>query len=402
MAPPSKKRRVHHKSRRGCQQCKERHIKCDEQLPSCANCTVTNRTCSYNQLCSRDENVQCIDPKSVLPPSETCSASVPSPDTNSSDLSARDVPQQVFDLSHLALFHHLETGLMKDPHISLVVDEADMPRFVDMIITAGLSMPYLMDEVLAFAALHLGILTSDVAKQNRYRHQAVELQTRALALYHAANPEITEENCTALCVFSSFVGMHMLYDTITGTTDLLELLDKFIQFAGLYRGVGIVVENRWHVIRTSELGGIVGLIEAADEVPFQPGGVCDHLLSLLEAAKDRLGPSALEACEKAVETLQWTFHQHSVLQSPINRHIVFAWPVRISAEYLDMLRSRQPEALVIMAYWGLLLHREQDFWIFGKGGQSLIEAVQNYLGAYWDNWIIPLREYINADSNLKT
>jgi hypothetical protein len=332
---------------------------------------------------------------------ETCPLSVPSPDTNSSDLGIRDVPQQVFNLSHLALFHHLETRMMRD-HTQLVVDEADAPRFMDMIVRAGLSMPYLMDEMLAFAALHLSILTSDVTKQRRYRHQAVELQTRALALYHAANPEITEENCTALCLFSSFIGMHMLHDTVSGTTDLLELLDKFIQFVGLYRGVGIVVENRWHVIKTSAISGIVRQIEAADEVPLQPGGVCDHLLNLLEASKDRLGSSALETCEKVVESLQWTFHQHNVLQTPINRHIVFAWPVRISAQYLEMLRSRQPEALIIMAYWGLLLHLERDFWIFGKGGQSLIEAVQNYLGAYWDNWIAPLREYVNANSNLKT
>ncbi|KAI0390197.1 hypothetical protein F5Y17DRAFT_469108 [Xylariaceae sp. FL0594] len=419
MAPPSKKRRVHNKSRRGCQQCKERHIKCDEQLPSCAHCSVTNRACSFIQLYTRQaDTAPCGSGRSSVapPPSDTCSSvsvSAPSPDANNaSELSPRDVvappppsSQPVFDLSHLALLHHLETDMARDPRAPLVVDAAVAPQLVDMLVTAGLSMPYLMDEVLAFAALHLSVLTPDAGARARYRHQAVELQTRALALYHAASPvATTEDNCTALCMFASLVALHTLYDTVTVADDATaaDLLDRFVQFAGLYRGVGVVVEDRWHVFRTSEISGIVGLIEEAEAVPLTSGGLCDHLLHLLEASKERLAPSALTACQGAVDALIWTFHKHDVLQKPNNRHMVFAWPIRITSAYLEMLRSRQPEALVIMAYWGLLLHRERDFWIFGKGGQALIEAIQSYLGPYWDKWIIPLKEDMKADYNVKT
>jgi hypothetical protein len=311
------------------------------------------------------------------------------------------VSQHVYDLNHLALFHHVENVMMMPPVTPLVADEEGSRNLLEMVITSALSTPYLMDQVLALAALHLSVLASDATKQRQHRHQAVHLQNRALALYNAENPEVNDQNCTALLLFSSFVGMHMLYDTVSTQTDLLELLDRFIQFAGLHRGVAVVTSRHWHIIRETELRRIVSVIEAMDDkLDDQPsGGVCDKLLDLLDTAKYRLGPSSLQACHDAVQRLQWTFKQYDALQAPFNRHIVFAWPVRISAEYLEMLRSRQPEALVIMAHWALLLHRERDFWIFGQGGQFLISAISSYLGAYWDSWMMSLRDIMSAGSS---
>ena len=40
-------RRKHKKSRKGCLTCKRRHIRCDENVPQCFNCTKGNRTCNY-------------------------------------------------------------------------------------------------------------------------------------------------------------------------------------------------------------------------------------------------------------------------------------------------------------------------------------------------------------------
>ncbi|KAF2963192.1 hypothetical protein GQX73_g10386 [Xylaria multiplex] len=309
----------------------------------------------------------------------------------------QEVPQQVFDLGHLALLHHLENDLMKPPNFYLVPDEKDARNLLRMIVTCACSTPYLMDALLAFAALHLSVLASDVTSQHHYRHQAMHLHTRALSLYNAACPEITEQNCTALFLYSSFIGMHMLHDTVTSQTDLLELLDKFIQFAGLHRGVGIVTSRAWPIIRGSELSSIVDQIEAADKLEQPPQNICDHLFSLLRTAVDRLGPSSFQACHNAVQSLWLVCNHYSLLPFPINRHVVLAWPVHISTDYLQMLRERQPEALVIMAYWAVLLHYQRDFWVFGHGGRFLIEVISKYLGPSWDKWMALPRDVINAD-----
>ncbi|KFZ15964.1 hypothetical protein V501_02477 [Pseudogymnoascus sp. VKM F-4519 (FW-2642)] len=40
-------RRSHTKSRKGCDTCKRRHIRCDENFPQCKNCTKHNVRCPY-------------------------------------------------------------------------------------------------------------------------------------------------------------------------------------------------------------------------------------------------------------------------------------------------------------------------------------------------------------------
>ncbi|KAK4183489.1 hypothetical protein QBC35DRAFT_507938 [Podospora australis] len=47
--PPVRKRKAHTKSRRGCNNCKLRHVKCDEAKPLCKNCQTFGVTCTYDR-----------------------------------------------------------------------------------------------------------------------------------------------------------------------------------------------------------------------------------------------------------------------------------------------------------------------------------------------------------------
>lgn len=40
----------HTKSRKGCETCKKRHIRCDESFPQCKNCTKHKIRCPYNDI----------------------------------------------------------------------------------------------------------------------------------------------------------------------------------------------------------------------------------------------------------------------------------------------------------------------------------------------------------------
>lgn len=43
----SSTRRAHTKSRKGCQTCKNRKVRCDEYFPQCRNCTKRGLRCAY-------------------------------------------------------------------------------------------------------------------------------------------------------------------------------------------------------------------------------------------------------------------------------------------------------------------------------------------------------------------
>jgi Fungal Zn(2)-Cys(6) binuclear cluster domain len=45
-----KQRRWHSKVRTGCEQCKQRRIKCDEHHPACLHCERAGKTCEYAAL----------------------------------------------------------------------------------------------------------------------------------------------------------------------------------------------------------------------------------------------------------------------------------------------------------------------------------------------------------------
>ncbi|KAI3571997.1 hypothetical protein IWW34DRAFT_709009 [Fusarium oxysporum f. sp. albedinis] len=46
--PEKRKRRSHKNSRKGCFDCKRRHIRCDEKHPQCQNCIKHKAVCSYS------------------------------------------------------------------------------------------------------------------------------------------------------------------------------------------------------------------------------------------------------------------------------------------------------------------------------------------------------------------
>ncbi len=63
------------------------------------------------------------------------------------------------------------------------------------------------------------------------------------------------------------------------------------------------------------------------------------------------------------------------------------WLVRVSGEYISLLARRQPEALVVLAYYAVVLHRAREHWIVRDVGEALIRAVGSYLGRYWADWL---------------
>ncbi|OJJ81706.1 Zn(II)2Cys6 transcription factor [Aspergillus glaucus CBS 516.65] len=57
-----KKRKPHKKSRRGCQTCRTRRVKCDETLPSCNRCTRTGWKCQYPDPLSSPSSIPSFFP----------------------------------------------------------------------------------------------------------------------------------------------------------------------------------------------------------------------------------------------------------------------------------------------------------------------------------------------------
>jgi hypothetical protein len=246
-----------------------------------------------------------------------------------------------------------------------------------------------MNEILAISALHMSIVCP--AEQAFYHHLAAQLQTHALTILNRMELEANQETCVPLFLFSGFLNVHMLCNTLVfGDQDFSRFLDQLVTNFRLYRGVRAVTSNTWAMLRESALRPLIldGEVRFSGNTNLNPE--CTKLLNLIKAAK--LGPSITDSYQKALEVLQYTIRARSHEKQNGVVSGITAWPVLVPPEYIDLLMLRRPEALVILAYYAIGLHLRRDVWIFGDGGRFLIESISKYLGPEWAEWMVwPMR-----------
>ena len=179
----------------------------------------------------------------------------------------------------------------------------------------------------------------------------------------------------------------MLCDTLvfrTGSFDIF--LEDFTRYIRLHQGVKAVVSGSWDFLCQTELAP---LLNAADLVT---GASIDieltqfqRLLILVESAG--LEKSVAQTYHHAIASLQEVTAAAISRSAGGSSHAIIAWPVIVGADYVEMLSSRQPEALVILAHYATLLHMRRDYWVIGDGGRYLIESISQYLGLEWETWL---------------
>ncbi|KPM36699.1 hypothetical protein AK830_g9859 [Neonectria ditissima] len=388
-----KPRRSHRKSRKGCDVCKGRHMRCDETRPACLNCTVAGRQCIYRVITSSSarlptiESVQLPSPSSCTSntPSSTTAVSTPPYYEQQGEYTGQSnirVPEEAdtFTLEHLALFHHVQTQMA-----TWLTSASSADFTVQTAVKYALKAPYLMNQLLAISALYLG---SRHPERLDYQQQATALQTRALSSFNNAKEQVSDATCIPMFIFSSLLGIHVLHDTLLHRPDNFSMfLDQFVGYLSLHRGVTAVTKQSWKAIKESPLRALIQQIEDAfDDAP----NYCQEIEVLYNMVdQSQLNPASIETYRQAVTTLRGTLNLYRELEARGNRpyDAPLAFCVTVSEEYIDFLKQRRPEALVILAYYAVMLHQSREFMIFGDGGQYMIQAITSHLGAHWEHWL---------------
>lgn len=369
-SPPTL-RSSHRKSRNGCRECKQRHKKCDETSPTCLNCTITNRSCSYRltrpmHRFSRPKAVSCASTPSVrtLSPPIQCNT--------------QQWQAQQYDLGHLELLHHFESAAFEANMLLLPVSVRRA------IMQSALTSPYLMDQILALSAAHMS--TFRRGQQQIFSSKAMELQTRAVSLFNRAETDISMQNCRSWFLYASLLGLHVMFETFQ-CRNFDSFCGKLTTYFPVHRGVHTVVRSSWPAIRDliQEIIGQRRLEDTADFDLERPEE-CGHLNSLIHDSD--LEEMDKEACFQAVIALQNVF---DICEVDSGAHIqisfTVSWPILVSARFGEIVRSRIPEALIILSYYAVLLHRRRSFWVFGGSGRFLIQSISAYLGTQWEQWL---------------
>lgn len=430
----TKTRRSHRKSRNGCAECKRRHIRCDEGRPACTNCAIAERACSFpleaphhhqqrvysparssSSTGSRskaspivrtpptiEEERRSMPPQQSRAPSQAPSLSGPSQPSSAAPPSlpsfndtfadtappstlppplpagATQLPPSTFTPQHLALLHHVETQMSSD-----ILGFGKTPAIVGIAIQHANECPYLLDQLLAFSAMHLAHKSPEAAAS--YRHQATELQTRAVAYFNAQTQSLaTEELLYPIprFLFAAMLSLHVLAETLAyHRSDFHHFIDRFIECIHLHWGIRPVIKPTWQLLLESELGTILSI--TIIQKPEDPLSGSETLPLHALVNNSDLSPSSIAACRETIAMLQWAFDLTGRLPTQDLPHGVSGFSVLVPGDFVGILRKHQPEALVILAYYGVLLHRARKYWICGDNGQFMIRSIAQHLGTYW-------------------
>lgn len=248
------------------------------------------------------------------------------------------------------------------------------------------SAPYLMNEALAFAALHLAVI-SPPERQGLYKTQAEHLQRQALSIFNTMKPEVDEQNGAAMFLFSAALGTHLLCDAlIFRDNDFESFMDKLCRSIQLYRGVRTVAALSIHMIAQTSLRALVQHEDASIQTGRSLGPECQRLWDLINSA--RLGQSLTDSYKEAIECLQLVIgmsKSHSEFLR--NKSRIGSWPVRVPNVYIDALMARRSEALIILAHYAVLLHANRDSWVFCDSERFIIQSINAFLGPGWEEWM---------------
>jgi len=282
----------------------------------------------------------------------------PLPPVSSGPSSSDPFLNERFSLLHLRLLYHFEHELgayMKSTHTGI-------DALLDLFTVQALKTSYLMDELLAYSAAHKSTL--DQNTRHFYATEATRLQTRALKLYNNTRPEVSEETCLAMFLFSSLLGHHILFDLFTDShNNLGTVIDGLTRSVGVHRGISAVARSSWpRFPEELQQQFLQSCVRESDATSPNSQNECDSLLKHLDGSE--LNTSSIAVHREAAELLQSLFDNQGSTFSLRSDNLVAVqdWLIQVSADYIQCLNQRRPEALVVLAYYAVLLHRGAQYW----------------------------------------
>ncbi|OQE19455.1 hypothetical protein PENSTE_c015G09514 [Penicillium steckii] len=362
-------RRTHKKSRNGCQSCKTRKVKCDEGKPRCNNCIKHGADCDF---------------ASQAASSAAATPSMPLVNENLSELSIES-PTPGIAISDMALLHHYSTStcytISRHPVLQSVW-QITIPQY-------GFTpqSQFVFRGILALAALHMSHIRPDM--HEKYVATAEYHHNMALKMVSAAIPQINEESGPALYVFSTITCI-ITCAMRRNSDEFWVSNDAFFEWLGIVRGTKAIISSVVETLRSGPLAPMFTLgrrkriareTRSTENQPFMT-----NLRRLITESVNN--QHELECYLEALDDMAKSFAAVYDTQS-VETADVFIWLYQISEEYLDLLRQRTPEALVIFGYFCVITKELEWTWWMQGFSVHLMRAIYYHLDQehrYWLQW----------------
>lgn len=267
---------------------------------------------------------------------------------------------------------------------SMARDKVSEPLWQTVIPQLSLRHPPLRHGLLAFSALQLAGASANPSRKRRLLVAAREHQSQALEWIRFDGMEnLTTAQCNAtfaLCsvlLAFSFAYCVVDNDVLGDDGQLFDTLDEFLEIFELTRWL---VSAMMMTIDCVSAGDLHPLVQPETTRPTMPDTSRLVVLALLrqnEVEAERDPTHEKEVYDQAIEHLRAALEHLNNGGEP--RDFAFCWAFRIPLRYQDLLREREPFALVVLAHYAVILHRLRESWWMGNWGMRILKEVDNNL-----------------------
>ncbi|KAE9362929.1 hypothetical protein N431DRAFT_390396 [Stipitochalara longipes BDJ] len=355
------KKAAHRKVRTGCLQCKRRHVKCDEIKPKCLNCVRYPSECSF-ELAPEDGSKAHVAAPHILPKPIPSLASSGNPE---------------FSLWDFKLLNHWTLSTAE----SLADNQKLQLAMRDVLPRLAIDHNCLLHAIMAITALHLSKLHPEESESHLLL--AVHHQNLALPLIRSELQSINEENCHAV-----YACGHLVIKYAFASSKSLEAqifspgTGEISEFLPLVRGAFSVASHTLDWLLAGPLGP--SMERPRDENPdfaLNPEDASfARLLPVLRAGGNEEG----EACCEALNMLRKLLAMAATPDQTIAvKTLVLSWPAQVSQRYIELMSERQPEALVVLAHYCIMLKMIDSFWFMKGCAAMLLEQCRRDLRKEW-------------------
>ncbi|KAL4891145.1 hypothetical protein BDV59DRAFT_183286 [Aspergillus ambiguus] len=351
-------RRTHTKSRNGCDQCKKRRVKCDEQGPPCANCLSRELRCTYLNAPSARSRPTSTPPISGTQPIE------PSPDVVTHSVAG---PLRRRDLE---LMHKFST----DTYESLCNVPADRHTWQITLPRKALDYDFLMNGILAVAALHTAA-TTEPPEALSYLDAALEYHNQAFTPFRHAVDNITPSNCDAVfahSVITTVIGIGLPHLT-SERGERSNMTENIIVVCELLQGVSNIFKIGRSWFQTSLYARKKFFEEDALDLDSDTEQALNRLTAINDAMMAPVDAQYHRIIKDALTLLRRCFVRY---RSSPDAASVLSWLAVVDKEFVHALRRRQPLSLLALMHWAVILGElDGKVWWAKKSGPALVSEL---------------------------
>ncbi|KAH8603109.1 hypothetical protein B0O99DRAFT_605140 [Bisporella sp. PMI_857] len=275
----------------------------------------------------------------------------------------------------------------------------------------GQRFPFVMHGILACTALHIAHFRpchQQDALLLASKHQAI-----ALPLYRAAIENVNVENCDAIYAFAHLLAIYS-FASSRQDEELLFVSNKeqnvIPSWLYFMRAGCLILCEVWAQLTEGLMKGLASvwdepveeaLQETVEDLVLHP--LLIYLLSIIPepTSADVWSEEISQIYRDAALELTRAFSHTQYLGRQFTTwHALRVWPMQLSLAYLNLLSSRHPAALILMAHFCIILKKLECKWYFEGRATSLLNTVMSCLDQKWHHYIKTQLEDFGKQSNM--